>query len=388
MLPGPTDAVRDEDMKICHVLNTVGTGGAETFVLELVRQTASADLSFTVCYLGRYHRLAPRFERAGARVVDLGARTDTPQFDPAVVPKFVETVRRGEFDVLHAHMPFVSVLARLVGNGLGDCAVVSTQHTPRETLPTPSRVATTLTRSLDDATVAVSDGVARSFSGAASPGYPWATADRRLTIPNGIDVDAFNEDVRAAAPVESFESASPVFLNVGRYVPEKGQQHLVDAMARVRAELPDAHAVVVGFGPLEDDLRARVRAAGLDDAVTITGKSTDVAKYYAQADAFVLSSEIEGLPVVGLEAMAAELPVVGTRVPGVEDVVEDGTTGYLVPPQAPDRLAEAMIAVGSDADRRRMGRRGFERARTHFDIERTTAAYLDLYRSLAGGGGP
>ena len=99
------------------------------------------------------------------------------------------------------------------------------------------------------------------------------------------------------------------------------------------------------------------------------------------ADTFVLPSLNEGLPITALEALAAELPIVGTRVPGVEEVVTDDV-GMLVPARSPHRLAEAMVAVVT-GDIESMGDRALERARSQFDIERMVVSHEQLYERLA-----
>jgi glycosyltransferase involved in cell wall biosynthesis len=105
----------------------------------------------------------------------------------------------------------------------------------------------------------------------------------------------------------------------------------------------------IGGGPLEEELRARVSAAGLPDHVRFAGHRDDVPDVIAAADVFLLASMVEGLPLVVLEAMAAGRPVVGTRVPGTSEVVEDGVTGRLVEPGGLDgsgeseALAEAIL---------------------------------------------
>lgn len=369
-------------MNVCHVLNNVGNGGAEMITLEMVRNTPREDVSYTVCYLGGDHSLAPEMKATGARVVSLGSRTKPPQLDPSVVPKFFAMIRRNDFDVLHAHMPYVQMLSRATARVVGDTEVVSTQHTTRESLPSVSRKGFAVTETLDSATIAVSRAVQRSFTGRSNLYQENGLDERWGTIHNGIDVATFNERVREAPELPELDAEGPIFLNVGRYIPQKGQRYLIEAMDHVVDALPDATAVTVGYGPLEEELRTATAERGLEDNVTVLGRDPAIHKYYRLADAFVFSSLSEGLPVTGIEAMAAELPVVGTRVSGVQEVVDDGVTGTLVPPKSPEELAEAMIEMESERVRRKFGQRGYERATNRFAIEKTIEGYLDLYDEL------
>lgn len=373
-------------MEVCHLLNSLGHGGAETLVARLIENTTD-NVSFTVIYLGGDHTLAERMELAGATVVSLGSRTSPPQLDPAVLPRFVGAVQRRELDIVHTHMPYPHILGRLLGRTVGRVDVVSTQHIVQESLHTAVRQLDALTEPLDSATVAVSRGVQRSFTGESNLYRTSGLRDRWCTIYNGIDVDGFRAEVDAHRPSSGCKDDSTedavVFLNIGRYTAQKSQLDLVRAMDPVVEALPRSHLYLVGAsGPLEGDLRAKARDLGITDNVTITGRVPDVTKYYADADVFVSSSIREGLPLTHLEAMSAGLPVVGTDIPGVREIIVQDETGLLVPRNAPDALASAMIALDDEADRRRMGENSFERARREFDIDLMVNLYLDLYHEV------
>jgi glycosyltransferase involved in cell wall biosynthesis len=162
---------------------------------------------------------------------------------------------------------------------------------------------------------------------------------------------------------------------VGRIEPGKGVLDLVRAMRGV-----DARLVIVGDGPERPSLEAELQLLGIDDRVQLAGERDDVRDLLADADIFVLSSVSEGLPVSVLEAMAAELPVVASRVGGVPELVADGENGFLVPPGNPDELAAAVGRLVEDRDlRRRLGAVGRVRAETRFNPNSFRRAHLELY---------
>ncbi|WP_394353563.1 glycosyltransferase [Halosimplex rubrum] len=125
---------------------------------------------------------------------------------------------------------------------------------------------------------------------------------------------------------------------------------------------------MVGWGPREDRLRDRIRQRGLGDAVTVTGRVPSVHEYYALADVFVSSSVFEGLPIAHLEGMAAGLPIVATDIPGVVEVVVDGETGLLIPPEDPGALASGMCELADATRRTEFGHEGRQRVESKFDI--------------------
>lgn len=368
-------------------MNSVGRGGAETLVLKMIRHTDREDVSYTVCYLGGDDDLAPEMAAAGAEVVDLGATTSPPQLDVRTPLRLLVNLRDTDYDVVHMHMPYTQVLGRVAWSAFEDAELVSTQHIVRDSLHTAARTFESLTGPLDSATVAVSEGVQRSFTGRSNRYGASGLDGRWCTIPNGIDVPEFNEAVEEAA-TEAIGRADGgrdelTLLNVARYVPEKCQMDLVKAMDVLADRLPESHLYLVGSGgPLEDDLREAVRERGLEEFVTVTGYVPDIHEYYAMADVFVSASLLEGLPVTQLEAMAAELPVVATEIPGVGEVIEHGETGLLVPPNQPRALADAVTDLDAVSKRREFGTNGYRRAERHFDIRQMVSSYLDLYDRL------
>lgn len=370
-------------MNVCFLINQLAPGGAPTLLLDIVRHTDdAAGIEYTVCFVEGDDTLAPDFEAAGARVVDFGAAF---KFDPRAIARLARFFRREEFDVLHAHLPYSQTLGRVSGRLGGVDRIVTTQHSLPEHYHPITRTLERLTRPLDAKTIAISEGVERAFTGTAhqyEPGHD----GQWCTIYNGIDVAGFNERATnadiAALKARHGVGDGPVFVNVGRYVPAKAQHDLIVAMGRVVEEYPDARLFVVGWGPLEDTLRKTAAERGLAANVTLTGRvpPDDIHEYYVLADTFVTSSTLEGLGIAGLEAMAAELPVVATDVPGLREIVVDGTTGLLVPPSAPDRLAAGMVRAATTDEP--YGANGYERAAAMFDIRTTAAASVALYREI------
>ena len=378
-------STRERPTEVCYLINHLAPDGAPSVVESLVAETPADDVSFTVCFFGGDGSLQESMERAGARVVDFGAATDYPQFDPRSLPSMVAFFARESFDVLHCHLPYAQSLGRVVGRLADVDHVVSTQHNVPSNYHPVERLAERATRRLDSATVAVSGGVESAFTGENPSRH--TDGGRWCTIQNGIDVDAFAAAVDDSGPESvrerwGVEDADPLFVNVARYDPEKGQHTLIAAMEDVVETLPSAHLLVVGWGALESDLRAAVSDRGLTESVTVTGRVPDIHGYYAAADVFVSASTTEGLPVTLLEAMSASRPVVATDIPGVQEVVVEGETGALVPTDTPDELADAMVETAEPGRREAFGENGFRCVRDQFSVESMVADHLALYRGL------
>jgi glycosyltransferase involved in cell wall biosynthesis len=373
------------EIEVCYLINHLAPDGAPTVIESLVEEISAEDISFTVCFFGGDDTLQRSLEAKGARVVNFGATTDYPQFDPRALPTMVAFFAKESFDILHCHLPFAQSLGRLAGS-LGDIDhVVSTQHNVPSASHPVERAAERVTRRLDTATVACSGGVESAYTGS-EPSEPTGQG-KWGTIQNGIDVEVFagavaEADGEAVRERWGVKDAAPLFVNIGRYKPQKAQATLVAAMERVAAKLPDAHLLIIGWGPLESELRADVRERGLSDAVTVTGRVPEIHPYYAAADTFVLPSRNEGLPVTILEAMAASCPIVATDIPGVSEVVEDSETGLLVDPGSPAALADALVKVGEIPDRNALGTAGYRRVTEQFSVRQMAADHVELYRAL------
>jgi glycosyltransferase involved in cell wall biosynthesis len=176
-------------------------------------------------------------------------------------------------------------------------------------------------------------------------------------------------------------------LCVGRLVHLKGQTLLIDAVRRLREDGVDAHLTLVGDGPKRADLEARAQSLGVADAVTFAGAvgQDRIGAFYEAADVFALPSMAEGLPVVLMEALAAELPAVSSRTMGIPEILEHERTGLLITPGRLDELVAALERLLADPElRRRLGAEGRRHVLTEFALDRSAARLRDLFATMPG----
>lgn len=217
--------------------------------------------------------------------------------------------------------------------------------------------------------------------------------DRVLRIRGmGVDLSRFSPgahpEIRARLARQlSVDPAQTFVLCVGRLIPEKGVLDFVEAARRVVAARRDTVFLLAGTGPLLEELRGGVTAAGAAEHIKILGWRNDIQDLVKASDIFVLPSYyMEGLPVSILEAMACGKPVVTTHHKGCEDAVVDGETALLVPVKQPAVLAEKMLALIADpALRERMGRAGRQRVERVFELADCTREVVNtLERAIRG----
>jgi glycosyltransferase involved in cell wall biosynthesis len=369
-----------ERPRILLVVTLAETGGAQTYVASLLPALVGRfDVAVAAHGSGPLREIA---RATGAVFIPLRhlRRPVRPLRDVLGLLELLTVVRRRRPHIVHANSAKAGTLARLAAWAAGVPIRIYTVHgwaflAHRGIASILYRSAERLLRRLTTITICVSE----SEAGA---GLAARTCEARTTI-------VIRNGVAPRPPrAERSHVAPPRLLSVGRLQAPKDPLTLVRALAAVRPRR--FNALIVGDGPYRLAVEAEIRRLGLADAVDLAGERGDVAELIAGAAAFVLSSRSEGLPLSILEAMAAGLPVVASRVGGVAELVVHGETGLLVSPGDPESFAAAVQRVLDDSDlRRRLGEAGRERVRTHFDLASVQHAHLSVYRrELASRGLP
>ncbi|MFC1570491.1 glycosyltransferase family 4 protein [Candidatus Omnitrophota bacterium] len=204
-------------------------------------------------------------------------------------------------------------------------------------------------------------------------------------IYNGIDLDRFNPAINGDKIRAELHLSSGGLLvgTVGRMDWYKAQQYFLQAAKEVTETITDAHFIVVGDGEHRKRLEDLTRQLDLDRNVTFLGNREDVPQILASLDLFVLSSVSEGFGRSAAEAMACGKAVVATKVGGLQEVVDDGISGFLVPPKDPAALSKAIIALLKDKEKsQRMGMAGRKRAEELFDIKKNVKETEELYERI------
>ena len=170
---------------------------------------------------------------------------------------------------------------------------------------------------------------------------------------------------------------------IGRFHAQKGIDVLLKAFEKIEKSKMNVRLMLVGDGTLRKKIWKQSQTLGNDNRVLFTGIRKDIPLILSSLDIFVLPSRWEGLPLVLLEAMAAGLPIVATAVGGIPEVVVDGETGFLVPPEDPEALASAITRLIEDSVlRKKFGKAGYKRVKQHFNIQEASRRTEELYFSL------
>ncbi len=316
----------------------------------------------------------------GLELVPLAPRSEV---DLTAGWRFARVLKRLRPDVVHAHDPhavaMASVALSLGGGSTGGPALVASR---RVDFHLKGNSFSRWKYRQVDCYIAASEAIRQILLA------DGVTPDRVVTVHEGIDV----EHVAAAPPVNVHEAFwlphhAPVVGNVAALVPHKGQRYLIEAAHLVVKQVPDARFLILGEGELREHLEHLVREHALEKHVLLPGFRTDVLGCIKGFDLFVMSSVAEGLGTSLLDAMACERPIVATRAGGIPEIVEDGTTGLLVPPRDPRALADAIVrALGDEPLRRRRAQAGVARVRERFTDDRMVAETAAVYATLKSQG--
>jgi glycosyltransferase involved in cell wall biosynthesis len=364
------------------VIKGLGRGGAERLVTLAARRLHGRSLTVDVAYLlAHKDALVDELERAGVGVGGLDHRRSG---DPRWAWRLARLVRRRGYDLVHTHSPVPAVVVRAAIRA--GTPLVHTEHNVWDRFRAPTRLANAATFARNDHVFAVSSGVAASIRRPQwAPARDWPPLE---VVHHGIDEQAVRRGARARMQARAELGAADgdeIVGHVATFTPKKGHHGLLTAVARLVATRLRLRLVLIGLGPLEDELRQRVRAEGLEAHVSFLGVRDDVQALLPGLDVFTLPSHHEGYPISLLEAMAAGLACVASNVGGIPEAVTDGHDGLLVPPGQPETLATTIDGLLDDADRRAaLGEAAAATAQRRFSIAAAVERHERVYGELLG----
>jgi len=360
-------------MKVVHINAGGELGGAKTHLLALLPELRKlgVDAEF-LCFADG---LLPQ------QAQNLGVPTRTLGINSMVSPRlFVRLylyLKKTRPCIVHTHGGRANLYGRVAARLTGVPVVMSTVHSHTD-LDYTSWWQNVWFSAVDKATWGLADClVAVSLQLKQALVRRGLAENKTRVITNGIP------DVVVAPQRElAIRPGARVICFVGRLVPVKNLSVLLNAIKLVSSSYPEIVLLIMGDGPLGAGLRQQSEELGIKQNVRFMGYRHDVLSIMQATEAFVLSSNMEGLPIVLLEALASKVPVVATAVGGIPEIIDDGRTGLLVPPRNPEQLAAAITQVLSDTNsarqRAELGRAWFEANGTSEVMARKTLAmYLE-----------
>lgn len=370
-------------VRIVHIIDHLGLGGAQTFLGTVLGALPTAAYESIIINLRRPTPLSRSFEAAGLRVLSL----DLPRWSPRQLPRLIAVLRRLRPAIVHTHLTVGNTLGRLAAVCAGVPRIVVTDQVSvsQEIFSLPPLVVLAsrlIERVLTGHTAAfVSPSTVIRQASAAARKWP---LHKCHVVYNTIDCTKFTPaDDRRRQRARLGLPDRPTVVTFGRLVPQKRISDVLRIARRVVQHAPDVQFLIAGDGPLACQLQAEIEQAGLQDCVQLLGFRQDTPALLAAADVYLSVSGGEALSVAILEAMASGCPVVATTAGGTAEQVLPGINGYLADIGAVDDLATHVLhLLQHDQQRAAMNVAARRYALTHFDAPQVAASLAALYAAL------
>lgn len=366
-------------------------GGTEMQTLAVVRVLISGGYRVIVCC---YHEHSPavvsQFEAAGAEVSLLNLTRQVGLSGLLrLIPRLAKVFRSYQPDVVHIQYIAPGLIPIIAARLAGVRTVFATVHIAgsiaygrkaKWMLRAAAQLCTTF--------ICVSKDVERFWFGDAKVfDADHSCANRyHLTIYNAVDIERVCSIVSSANRDEIRDQLKlrdkKVIGILGRLAVQKGHTFLIDAMVDVVLAMPDTVLIIIGDGPERERLKVQAEALGLSEHIRWLGSmhQEEAWSMFSVMDVFVMPSLFEGFGLTAAEAMAAGLPVVGSQVDGLSEVIEDGVTGYLVSPDDSQALAHSLIVLlNNTLLAKQFGQNGCDRVQKYFSMEQFSKSMLALY---------
>jgi glycosyltransferase involved in cell wall biosynthesis len=362
--------------RVLHVIDSLDLGGAQVVLLNLIRHADATRYEIDAACLHGHGVYWQRLTAAGVRAHSLSFH----HYFPSYVPGLMWLMLTRRYDIVHAHLLAANVIAKPLAALCGVPVRINHDHCndkltdPRKWAPAADKFANRFASHV----VTVSDSTREYIVDVER-----VPAERVTTIHNGVDLEAFRPrpDMRAAAreqwklPPDAF-----VVAGIGRLTFQKNFALFLDVAAEVLRMSPRAFFVIAGTGEDEPALREQAARLGIAERVRFLGFVGEMAQLYPAIDMLLLTSRYEGLPITILEAMAVGLPIVSSRLDGVQEILVDGEDAALVPPDEPLTFAARINQLIADhALAQRYAEAALAKVREHYSAGAMTRAVEEVY---------
>ncbi len=369
---------RETNLNILHAVLSLDCGGLERLVLYLCKEGIAAGDQVTVLCLDHPGELAGEIQKAGARMITLNRKPGLMRLSEAV--RLRALVKQTAPDIIHCHQMTASFYVSMAAKTLNIPAIVHTEHGIHDYSGWRRRLLASLAFRSVNKIYCVSQNVADNLA----TRYRLVAKNRLAVQANGIPVPAEGHHCTTLTREQlGIDKQATLYGTVGRLARIKRQERLLNAIAALARMGRKVHLILVGEGACRAELEQLADELEINHLVHFAGFQLDPLPWIMLLDVFVLTSDSEGMPMALLEAWAARKPVVVTAVGGLPELVSEGKTGLLAPPDDQQRLVSNLDSLATNPEQRnRLGNNGYTLVTKKYSAERTARTYREGYLSL------
>lgn len=379
-------------LNVLHIVPKLSTsGGIGNQLLKVLRTYDRNEFMPFVCSLREKGEIGNEIENLGIDVESLNIDFKRGIYW-TVIKKLYRLIKEKNIHVVRTHEYRANLHGRIAALIARVPCIIASVHNIYESEYSDykreqkinRRILNRYLAALTDRVVAVSTTVKSDIL--KFDGIPEAKVD---VIYNGIYVDefvkAYSESVRSELGISPDRQ---IIGSIGRLVQQKGQKYLIEAIAQIKAKHPDVLLLVIGDGPLENELKEYTKDLGIEDNVIFLGIRRDIPSLLSAMNIFVFPSLWEGLGNALIEAMAAGKPIIATGIPVVKEIFDSCNGGIIVPPENSEALAFSFESIFNDKNlSQKLGTAARERALSCYDIKTSVNKYTTLYKKILAGKG-
>jgi len=366
-------------VKLLYIIGDLGYGGAEKHLTHVLRELDKSKYQpFVACFRKKGQYL-PEIEKLNIPVINLGVGRIYNLKGIIKIFSISSFINKNKINIVQSYLYGANFFGAISARIAGVPAITSNRNVT-SLLSKKQMLLHKAANKLATVITAVSEEVRRSDIEQGTP------PDKIVTIYNGVEIQKakISIDKVLAQKIElGLDPDCAVIGTVANLHLRKDHRNLLHAATRVVSIIPKVQFLLVGNGHLREELEKLTEDLNLKNKVIFAGHRSDVPELLSLMDIFVLPSLTEGMSNALLEAMAAELPCVATKVGGNPEVVQDGVTGFVVSPKDPESMAGAIIKLLQDKDlASKMGKSGQHEVMTNFTIDRMVSQLEQLYERL------
>lgn len=369
-----------EKINILHIYQNSKIGGVQQQLLSLLKAYNRERFNPIFCCLGPKEEIGKEIEGTGIEFIPLN-KLRYNRFSPGIVLELHRLMKKKQIHVVRTHRYRSNLYGRLAAFLAGVPVIIASVHDNYRTDKRPKRrIMNRILSKITDKIVAVSEDVKEDIMR-----YDRIDPSKIEVIPNGIDVERFNPEKNTTDIRKEFslEEDDIVIGFIGRIVPAKGLEYLLNALPYLKEEFKNIKLFIVGEGSLVEELKERAKKNNVFDNILFIGRRRDIPEILASINIFVMPSIAEGFPNALLEAMAMGKPIVTTEVGGIPEIVKNGFNGLLVPPRDTVSLSKAIKElISNDQLAAKLGQAARDLVHDNLSIKAIAQKWQSLYLSI------